>query len=366
MGEGLILGMERDETLNRDRQIEGINVGMKLEWFEISQIWGTPIEIDRINKAYRIVNDTSDVLFGLNLSTPIMSRYGILLGSRILRLKKDTLYTNLWGGNFEFSSNHISWYIEVAQRSGKEKGWGVYSNLDIFLGSYNFNLQFINYDTLRIGGMTYKYNLLPTLNQSGYSINEGQDEVGFQITMKKTIEDKRFSISHSKITPKFLDKENEKEIKEYSLEANFFDFYTSLSFSSFKGYIVPPFKKQKKIKVEIDGSIKDIEFLFSIQKIKGMTWRDVETFEISVELNKILLFNIYPIYFNYTHRFKEIVEECPGIEWWGIGMKFNSNSEKPFLDFWFGKEKGGVVCSGGVCSYVAPFEGVKVKLTIIL
>ncbi|MBI4722626.1 MAG: hypothetical protein HY769_06485, partial [Candidatus Stahlbacteria bacterium] len=67
-GQGLMLSMEADDHLQRDRRIEGMKIGANAGCLELTQIWGIPYEIDRLQKKYEILNDTSDILFGMDVS----------------------------------------------------------------------------------------------------------------------------------------------------------------------------------------------------------------------------------------------------------------------------------------------------------
>ncbi|MCK4307342.1 hypothetical protein KAW50_03835 [candidate division WOR-3 bacterium] len=383
LGQGLIIGMEPMEASGRDRRIQGIKIETKLPWFKMSEIWGVPWEIDRLQKNYNVLNDTSDVLFGFDVSTSLLSNYGISLSGRGLRVEmEDTLYTNLGGIDFEFRHNWISLYLEAAQRSGwmsrklhpsrkkyKEKsGWGIYSSLDTYIGSYGFNLQFMNYDSLSVGGIGYRYNLLPTINQSGYQIDEGQkitcNGIGFQVTGEKTFGDLMLTLSHSDIGNK--DTTEAKRILEYYLKAELMDFYGLLKFLSLDG-VDTHFDKRREWTGEIYGSFKDIETTLSMQKVDvtAMAGDPIIPF---MDIGLAIEFPIYEIFamcLDYTRRSKEVIEDAPGTEWYGIGVKIEPSS-KVFFEVWGGKEKGGLVCSGGVCRWVSPFDGFKVSLNMTL
>ncbi|MDI6839672.1 MAG: hypothetical protein QMD71_02265 [bacterium] len=372
LGHGLILGMEPIKAMGRERYIEGIKIETKLPWIKLSEIYGTPYEIDRLQKNYKILNDTSDAIFGVNVSTNLLLREVFLISGRGMRLKTgDTLYTNLWGTDFEFNSQDwFSFYLELAKKSGWDRidfepqsGSGVYSSLDIY--PYGINIQFINYNKLGIGDMAYRYNLMPILNRSGYSINNGRDEIGFQLNVNKAIGEVVFEGSYSEIDTKDTTEiEKDKKILEYYLGADFRNFNGSLKFLSLSGDVAPHFNKRRELDTELYSNFKNIEATFSMKKIEGVTFRDtIPFFDIGLTVG-IPVFDILTVYSNYTRRSKEVIEESPGIEWYGIGIR--AELDKVSFDSWYGKEKGGYVCSAGVCHYLTPFEGFKLKLNISL
>ncbi len=388
LGQGLIIGMEPMDASGRDRRIEGIKIETKFPGFVMSEIWGVPWEIDRLQKNYNVLNDTSDVLFGFDVSTSLLSNYGISLSGRGLRIKmEDTLYTNLGGIDFEFRNDWISWYLEVAQKAGwsrkfyrspkkyeEKNGRGIYSSLDAYIGTYGFNLQFMNYDTLSVGGVGYRYNVMPTLNQSGYQIDEGQkitrNGIGFQITGEKAIGDLMLSISHSGITNK--DTTEVKKIIEYYLKAEFMDFYGLFKFLLLDG-VDTHFNKREDWKGEVHGNFKNIETTLSVQKVDATvtawtTSGPIDSIIPFIDIGLLVEFPIYDIfamYLDYTCRSKEVLEDAPGKEWYGIGVKIEPSS-KIFFEVWGGKVKGGLVCSGGVCRWVNPFDGFKLNINILL
>jgi hypothetical protein len=118
-GQGLILGMERDQQLQRERLIQGVRVEARSPWVEVSQIYGAPRVINRVQKKHEILNDTTDRLFGVNAVIPLLSRYGVLLSGCGLRLQmEDTVFANILGGGIELNYPWVNWYLEVAQKSG--------------------------------------------------------------------------------------------------------------------------------------------------------------------------------------------------------------------------------------------------------
>ena len=371
LGQGLILGMEPDRTSEQECLIEGIKVGTKLSCLELTQIWGIPLKIDRSEMKYKILNDTSDVLFGINARTPLFSRYGFLLSCRGLRLKtEDTLYTNLWGEDFEFSWDWGTWYLEMAQKNGwdridfeEQSGYGVYSSLDIYL----VNIQFMNYNKLGIGNITYRYNLMPILNRSGYSINNGRDEIGFQITVGKAVGDVVLDFSHSEIYTRDTTLENrDKRIIEYYEGTDFGNFNSSMKFLLLDGNVDSHFEERRELESETHGSFKNIETTLSVERVDAVTWQDstIIFFDIGLAI-EFPIWEVLTLRSSYTRRSKEVIEEARGIEWYGFGLKFEPSSTV-FLDLWAGKEKGGATCSAGMCRELVPFDGFKLQLNMTL
>ncbi len=226
----------------------------------------------------------------------------------------------------------------------------------------------MNYDTLSIGGYSYKYNLLPTLNYSGYQIDEGvpitRDGIGFQVSLDRAVRDIIFTLSHSQINNR--DTVDAKSIVEYYFKSEYAGYYLGLKALYLNGGVDPHFDTRKEVGAELHSSFRDIEATVSVTQVTATSLMDsLRSFldtKVSVQFPVREIFRIYG---NYTRRSKEVKKESPGIEWYGVGIKFDPTS-RVFFELWGGKEKGGLLCSGGVCRWVAPFDGIKLKMTIRL
>jgi hypothetical protein len=158
----------------------------------------------------------------------------------------------------------------------------------------------------------------------------------------------------------------DKRILEYYLKAEYSDFYGSFKFLSLTGGIDTHFDTRKELECELNGNIRSIESNFYIRRTEATTWRDsiIPFVDIGISV-QFPVFDISTIYFNYAHRSQEVIEEAPGKKWYGVGAKLEPSSTV-FFDIWAGKEKGGLVCSGGVCRWLFPFDGIKLKINISL
>ena len=178
------------------------------------------------------------------------------------------------------------------------------------------------------------------------------------------------SLSHSEVGNK--DTTEAKKILEYYLKAELMDFYGLLKFLSLDG-VDTHFKERREWTGEIYGSFKDIETTLSVQKVDATVtaWTTGDPIDsiipfIDVGLSiEFPIYEIFAMFLDYTRRSKEVIEDAPGSEWYGIGVKIEPSS-KVFFEVWGGKEKGGLVCSGGVCRWVSPFDGFKVSLNMTL
>ncbi|MBI4723218.1 MAG: hypothetical protein HY769_09550, partial [Candidatus Stahlbacteria bacterium] len=173
-----------------------------------------------------------------------------------------------------------------------------------------------------------------------------------------------FTLSHSQINNR--DTSNAKSIVEYYFKSEYAGHYLGLKALSLDGAVDPHFNTRQEIGVELHSSLKDIEATMSATKVTATSFIDsirsyLDT-KVSIQFPVRELFRVYG---DYTRRSKEVKEESPGIEWYGMGVKYEPSSQV-FIDLWGGKEKGGLICSGGVCRWVAPFDGIKLKLTISL
>jgi len=360
LGQGLMLGLEPDELIERDRYLEGARLEVNSPWLKLSGIWGTPWNIDRYQKDYRIINDTSDVIFGFDVATK-------MLGGRTLWLMMDDKYTTLFGADVEFSNDLFWWYLEMVQKLGwdriayeEQSGKGIYSNLSAVLASYVLDFEFLYCDELAIGDISYRYNLLPTGNPGGYSINQGRDEIGLQLGVSKSVGSIWLNFSHSFIQTA---KGGRKILTDYlTLE------FTDLTFL-LKRIVLDSvdihFAKREELEAEISSSYQFSHYhvVDSYLLMRRVDTKDLWFLDIGTGVANTVGF--LTLYADYLWRSKEVLQESLDREWLGAGLKIEL-ADKLFLDVWKGKEKGGLICSGGICRYVAPFDGYKIKLTLSL
>ncbi|MBA7595212.1 hypothetical protein ES703_02173 [subsurface metagenome] len=97
----------------------------------------------------------------------------------------------------------------------------------------------------------------------------------------------------------------------------------------------------------------------------GLNSRVVEIDTITFMDNAVSIdagiFSYLTIAGRWEIRNKEVLLESEGTEWKVIELRWDI-SDSHTLNIMAGSEKGGLICSGGVCRIEEPFEGIKINL----
>lgn len=415
-GSGIMLSMEPQPLKGYDRRINGFKAKEKLGWIELSEIYGTPWVIDRSQQKYSIVRigqaDTTDKLLGVNLSVPV-PLMNTNFGLRGLGLRKQQeitggafkkQYKTFAGWQVKSSTSWMELDVEGAKKMVYDTtedvaGNGLYCNTKYYIGSYIAGLQFIKYNNFG----NYLYHQLPTLNENEYSINEGMGEIGYQLSLQKSIGDFLGTISNSIISVSNDTGDTEgngmlewfpyvpyvspldfswekKKILEMCFLGEYQDFTGSLKLLKMGDRVDAHYKNRSEIRGEVEGDIQSVKTHLSLIKNQGTPLfsnidrdhiMDIVFYDAEIGVDVLIREGIMA-YSTYMYRYAkdslelakvQETETSDGNYWYGVGIRVELIS-KIMGEFWYGKQRGGLVCSGGVCRWVRPFEGFKVKLNI--
>ncbi|MDD5530969.1 MAG: hypothetical protein PHX21_13210 [bacterium] len=377
-GNGLMFGMTARESKGYERRINGAKVSTKLGCVTLSEIYGNPLVIDRANQKYSIIDedslflaDPTDKIAGLNVSVPIPLAQTIF-NVRGLEIKRDSgglllpTYMTIIGGEVKLNTGWCEFNAEALRKTNSDTldtlGYGAYLNTKIYLGSYVVGMQGLYYEQLN----TYKYACLPTLNKNEYSINEGKDELGYKFSLQKAFEELILNSYFSNTFPR-LEKDannHKKSLIESFADIEFKDISASFRMADLDSGIVPHYKNKQQIEGEFAGEIKMFRAELSFSKVTGTSLLDstIDFYDVGFGLD-FFINEQFTLYSTYTVRSKEELTESPGKLWAGIGLKVNV-LDKVLGEIWYGNEKGGLVCSGGTCRWVDPYDGLKAKVNL--
>jgi hypothetical protein len=384
-GRGLILNQMDDEPGNIQRDLDGLlfsyayvhNTKKKL--FEFSLISGKPRNIHFTNRRYYVVNDTTELLQGgtcslfLTRSMPL-SFSTIRLSSREYGSpfpKKTVLYTV----TAEPSYGPCILFVEIAKKRGWDKllfadaeGTGVYGALTLFGPRFATTIEYFQYDSLGYGGSTYRYNAPPTANIDNYSINRASDEKGWMADVTANpIDDWYLRINRSSLASISADSLGFEELYAEVKGALWRKGTTMLISAKSLLYRSPEPVIESK-----EELIPHLELLSSLgpHSIKvGFETRGVQidslgtpiAFRDNMVLVDVGIFSYLSISGRWEIRDKEVLLESEGTAWKVAEIRWDI-SDSHTLHASAGSEKGGLICTGGVCRIEEPFEGFKINL----
>jgi len=375
IGRGLILYQTPETPGNIDRDIDGFFSDYTIKFLTLSLLSGKPKNILFSNGEYTITNDTTDIIQGGNLDFNLFPSFPFALN--FIRLSSEDpgvekpRQVYLYGFNANFLKGPLIIHTEFAKRKGWDRlqfsnsqGIGIYSSITLFTDNLSLCFDFLSYDSIGYGGPLYRYNAPPTGNLDSYSINRATDERGWMLDLTTN----PFGSWYLKVNRSVLS-----AISSDSLGFN--ELYTELKGNIWENRtsILLSVKnlEYRKPEPSIDKKTEWIPQIVTMNTIGthsvnlGFEPRIVKIDTVNFIDNAISidigLFPYLSIASRWEIRTKEVLLESEGTEWKVIDLRWDI-SDAHTIAIMAGSEKGGLVCSGGVCRVEEPFDGVKINV----
>lgn len=394
-GRGLTLNQFLDEDFKTDNSLFGVLAGIKYYNSQLTLLSGSPRNIFFEENVYRIKNhdDTTSQIRGIDFETKLIPK--VTLGGRYVRINRDIdltqkAFTELFGGNIGFRVGPLENYIEYAQQlgsypgiGGRLNGYGILFSSGLALPGLGVSLQLMDYDTLGFPRGTYRYNEPPTPIKSGISVNRGVDEIGFGVALafspfdfliveldngKITTHDSTLSkVEQIFITNETMDGVIEQTAKVTTYPSDNMEITGGIE-KLVKQGIELPVEKKTETKPHIEVSYNFGTFFvgseYQIVFVSSDT-SDYHDQALAVSIGKPESF-VLTVRYEYRNRVPEWLIEKLGEEtnWPMVELSLDITTRHN-LRIRAGGEKGGLVCSGGVCRFEEPFRGVKLVFTSI-
>ncbi|TET18317.1 MAG: hypothetical protein E3J78_06500 [Candidatus Cloacimonadota bacterium] len=382
LGRGLILNQTDETAGSIERNMDGLIFRYTYKFASLTLLSGRPKNIHFINKQYFIVNATSDLLQAGNIVFNPVSFF-LPFSINFVRLSSDDpasslslpFETLLYSFGIEPSIGPFIAYVEIARKEGwdgllfaEAEGMGIYGSLTFFLEKFSASFEYLQYDSLGYGGSIYRYNAPPTANLDNYSINRGSDEKGWMIDVTSN----PFGDMYVQI--------NKSTLSTISSD--------SIGFEEFFGEIKSPlwhngpsmlasgkqiiYRWPEPIVEQKTELIPHIELLSAMRSHSlklGLGSRIVEIDSIGKAIDfrddaisvDIGIFSYLSLSGRWERRNREVLFESEGTEWKVFEIRWDLSNAHT-LHIMVGSEKGGLVCTGGICRIEEPFEGIKVNL----
>jgi hypothetical protein len=397
-GRGLVLNQFVDEDFKIDKSLFGIQSRINYFNTQLTLLSGKPRNVFFEENTYGIKNDddTTAQVRGVDLETKIIPR--ITLGGRYVRINQDIdiipeAFTELFGGNIGFRTGPFDAYVEYAQQlgtypglGGRLKGSAVLFSSSLALSGLGISFQAMDYDTIGFPfNKTYRYNEPVTPIKTGISVNRGIDEIGFGVSMLyspfdfMTIELDNNKISThdttlNKIEQIFVTNETMNAVIEQAAKITTYPSYeleiTAAIEKIVKQGIEVPIVKKTETKPHLEVSYNFGPFFvgseYGIEYVSSDT-SDYYDQALALSIGK-------PEAFVFTVRYEKRsrapqwlvdLEKIGAETRWPLAELSLDLTTRHNLRIRAGAEKGGLVCTGGVCRFEEPFKGIKLVLTSI-
>jgi hypothetical protein len=398
LGRGLVLNQFVDEDFKIDKSLFGVQAGINYFNSRITMLSGKPRNVFFEENTYSIKNaqDTTAQIRGVDLETKIIPK--VTLGGRYVRINREIdltpdAFTELYGGNAGFRTGPFDAYLEYAQQmgtypglGGRLKGYGVLFSSSLALSGFGISFQAMDYDTIGFPfNKTYRYNEPVTPIKTGISVNRGVDEIGFGVSavcspfdfMTIEVDNNKISTHDttlSKFEQIFVTNETMDAVIEQAAKITTYPSYelevTAAVEKVVKQGIEVPIAKKTETKPQFEvsynfgpffvGSEYQIEFVSSdtsdyYDQALALSIGKPEAFVLTLRYEKR----------NRAPQWLVDLEKIgPETNWPLVELSLDLTTRHN-LRLRVGAEKGGLVCTGGVCRFEQPFKGVKLALTSI-
>ncbi|HDK26546.1 MAG TPA: hypothetical protein ENG48_05605 [Candidatus Atribacteria bacterium] len=366
---GLALNLNSREDIKAFRRLWGINVEAHYKKFSFSLLSGKPEILSFDGYSYHIENDTSDIVRFMDFEiNDILSKINteVVYGRRnYSSMPAPYSFDELFGGALSLSWDVLELTSSYVKYLGcdpvlykRKSGYGLYNSLSFYLSSFILNLRYAYYDSINFAG----YNLPPTLSHKEILLSGGSGEKGFGASTYFSTEDFNIEFEYNHMKSLYSSK--------YYEEYVFYTEYTNNTISIIG-------KTGKEYEREIEPDIPEIRRYF----IELQTFMDINPLEeifIYVSRNKEKNISTYFEFNGSLTLSHGNVSLIPGLNyitqslsryeneniWPKLTVRFKK--ENYYIDLFYGKEKGGLNCSGGICRFEPPFEGLRISFNFSL
>ncbi len=382
-GRGLLLRAEEDEIVRLDRDIDGVRGAVHWRSLNAQALMGRP----RNDETHL----REDLLSGLELRMGLPA--GFTLGGGYVRrdasrdpesnsqadlddLRLGEPVEELAGGSVEWSRGIFSGLVEAAHRevwgirdpragwigADQDPGHALYGAFTFSLPGYAWLIE--GKDYLRFDA---PYSTLPSANSAGQPVNEGRDERGFGLALTANRDDVIYETAWS--WAEAQDEPGERFSAEVSARRDWWGrgalrFFgekvreRELESHALREYGGPRVEASYYLTPEASLELHS-KFYAWTNQVRGSERQSYN--EASIDLS-LSLGESRGATFSVIHASEPVLEYNNKDTWVALelGWNFAGNHD---LKVKIGEERGGIVCSGGVCHYEPPFTGVRAELT---
>jgi len=385
-GRGLLLRAEEDEAVRIDRNIDGAHGALRWRNLDGQAFLGRPRNDD--------THERDDLLagaeFGVRLRPQLRIGAGYVRMDAALEegetsegeegaLELGSPAEELFGGSVQFSHGIMEAVVEGAKRyvhgeRDPRSGWigvsgldgrAIYGSLSLGVPGYTLLIEAKDYEKFDA-----PYSTLPPVNEAGQPINNGVDERGFGATLTASPRaEVTIEATGSYAEAPEADDPGERSAVQGSVRRDWWGRgalelggewteEVELESHAYRRFYGPEIEASYYVSssssLSLHGKVQSW-----INEIRGGT-RDEYT-----EITSDLTFALDPYrsaVLAIIHA-TEAIDEYEGDDTWislQLAWSFGYDHD---LKVKLGEERGGIVCSGGICHYEPPFSGVRIEFT---
>ncbi len=364
---GILLNQTHDIQFKRFRYIKGLSIIARHRNASLSAISGTPHDLQFDGMAYTPIQDTASILRGISLS---MGHGSVDFSAGYIRLNRKNMpapyaFSEIGGGEIVMNSKKISVSMDFALKRGvdfitytRKKGSAVFVSVEFMPAKFNFLLQLARYDSIEF----YNLNLPPVPLKTEILPSGGNSDKGGSFTLFIPFSRGNIEIGSGGLfdiqETNYINPDVNRAFQEFYLQTDIYS--TDISYSIKSGYehrlrVEPEYTHLKNLYIQSDLDISplSIEIFSRIDRFKEDSINYFKTtFNSTVYLSER---------FNIQFLFEYATRKIPRYNfenlWPGIEVSWDINGGN--ISLFYGKQRGGLVCSGGMCRITPRFNGLK-------
>ncbi|MEO0074258.1 MAG: DUF6029 family protein, partial [candidate division WOR-3 bacterium] len=384
-GRGLVLRTYSDEDFRHYKSLHGLRGRLRLPLgAELVLLGGRLRDVFFQENTYKVTNssDTTDGLLGAELQYSPVSL--LSASGRYVRINRDVdpsakAFTELFGGDGSVQFGPVSLYGEGCWRlgtrpgiGGREKGFGWFVSGSMALPGFSVLAEYMDYDRIGFPTGVYRYNDPPTPIKSGVALNRGIDERGWGITGGGTLPTGTYAeVNFGRL---FVHDDTGAGVIEWETRARH-SAGAEWTFEAKFNHMLQKNVEQGTYRRITDRPILLVNYLFGRHSFSlelecgfvceeptdtshGSRWHYHEPLvSFSWGIGEPLLFTL-----GWQGVDKDSLKRYSNEKSWPMFETVWNITEQNMLRLRIGAEKGGYTCSGGVCRYESPFNGLKLQL----
>jgi hypothetical protein len=392
-GRGLVLNTYYDEDFRQDNSLFGVKAEFDYLKSHLTVLSGNPRNIAYEQFNYFVENDTTDQIRGIDFSTKLIPRTTV--GGRYVRVNRANdltpkSFTEVFGGSAGFVAGAFDAYVEYARLlgtrpvvGGRLEGSGLVMSTSLSLPGLGASLQYVDYDSIGTGGFGYRYNEPPTPIASGISVNQGIDEIGYGVAVIYSPSDKvSIEIQNNKLSTHddALSKAEEVFVLNDSVDGVLEQIAKVITYPSYqveatagvertvKQGIEASIDRKTELKPYVECTYDFGPYFVEAGYEHNFISSDTSDYYEHAGMVAIGKPELFVLSFRYERRNRVpewLVPELGEATTWPLVELSLDITSRHNLRIRAGAEKGGLVCSGGVCRFEPPFQGVKLVLSSI-
>lgn len=368
----MILAVEHDIAFKRLRYIRGLSASMDFKKAKISAFSGQPFNYDYESFSFRVSNDTMDLLRGVNLQ--YSSR---MLGfeASYVRLNRQNMpepfaFQEIYGCSWGFDNG--SWKIDLnlARKWGVDpitfkrlKGISLYTFANTIVSGVSLSLSGVYYDSINF----WNYNMPPVITEKELLPGAGNSDKGLSLGAGfraggAYIEGSVGTVvdvdEHNVIFPDKGKAFQESYLKsDFTLgRSNYFNLKVAREYFL---RVEPEYEKLFSYYLEAHGkSVLKMPIEYSLR----FSWNREDSVDYSISGFGVGVEPVEGLNLGFqVERSSKKISRFDFENFWSI-FEIIYRTEFGSLSLVIGNQRGGLICSGGMCRIVPSFDGVKLGL----